>query len=163
MSKPPLSIIVAMDRNRLIGSNGHLPWDRPEDLCLFRQLTEGNTVIMGHGTFSSLGSPLANRHNLVISRTLEKRDDLSICRSFSEALTMARQFNRPVFFIGGRTVYQLALEIVDQLHISWIEGDFSGDCYFPDVEFNDWQAVEEKDLTGFRYIRYRRRDANREG
>ena len=156
MSKPLLSIIVAMDRKRLIGSHGRLPWDRPEDLRLFRQLTEGNTVIMGHGTFASLGSPLANRHNLVLSRTLKKRDDLSVCRSFSAALALARQLNRPVFFIGGHSVYQKALEMVDQLHISWIEGDFSGDCYFPEIDFNSWQVDEEKDMQGFRYVRYRR-------
>lgn len=158
MSKPTAAIIAAMDRNRLIGDQDRLPWNRPEDLRLFRQLTEGNTVIMGRRTFESIGAPLADRCNLVISRSLTGRDKLIICRTFAEALREAWKINRPVFFIGGTAVYRKALQIVDQLHISWIEGKFEGDRYFPEFDLDDWLVIEERVYEGFRYVRYRRKD-----
>jgi dihydrofolate reductase len=157
MSKPSSAIIVAMDRHHLIGDHGRLPWNIPEDLRLFRQLTEGNTVVMGRGTFESLGSPLANRHNLVLSRSLYERDDIKVCHTFSQALAEAWRIARPVFFIGGQTVYRKALPIVDQLHISWVDGEFKGALYFPEIAFDAWQITEEKIYRGFRYNRYRRR------
>ncbi len=154
MPKPDLAIIVAMDRHRLIGTHGRLPWHRPADLKLFRHLTEQHTVIMGRKTFESLDAPLVNRHNLVLSRTLSACEGVTVCRNLPEALVTAWRIGEPVFFIGGRTVYQKALDIVETLHVSWIEGDFSGDRYFPDIDFTDWLIMEERDDEGFRYVRY---------
>ncbi|MCK4536300.1 MAG: dihydrofolate reductase [Desulfuromonadales bacterium] len=157
MSKPLLSIIVAMDQNRLIGDHGHLPWVLPEDLQNFRQLTDGNTVIMGRKTFESLAEPLTHRHNIILSRTLPERTDAQVCRSFLDACACAWHKDRAIFFIGGTQIYQKALKIVDQMHISWVDGDFSGDCYFPEIDFDEWQIEEERKFTGFRYVRYRRK------
>ncbi len=146
-----------MDHKRLIGDRGKLPWNRPEDLQLFRQLTEGHTVVMGRTTFASLAGPLSNRRNIILSRSLPERQDVVICRSFAEALARARQTTGPVFFIGGAQIYAKALKVADELHISWIEGEFSGDCYFPEVDFDAWRMVEERPFTGFRYVRYVRK------
>lgn len=158
MPRPVLAVIAAMDRHHLIGDHGHLPWHLPEDLRLFRTLTEGNTVIMGRNTFESLGrKPLAGRRNIVISSTLPASEDVKVCRSFAQALAEAWRLGGPVFVIGGRQVYQKALAIADQLHISWVEGDFSGDVYFPKIDFGNWQGMEERDFNGFRYVRYRRK------
>jgi len=157
MRQPVLALIAALDNQRLIGARGELPWHLPEDLKLFRQLTVGNTVVMGRKTFDALGSPLPGRHNIVLSRTLDDRPEVTLCRTFSQALAASRQIGRPVFFIGGASVYRKALEIVDEMHISWIAGDHRGDTWFPEVDFSHWRVVEERDFEGFRYVRYRRK------
>lgn len=151
---PVFAIIAAMDRHRLIGDHGRIPWNLPEDLQLFRRLTEGNSVIMGRKTFESIGHPLKNRHNFVLSRTLPEQPGIVVCRDLPRALAETRRQERPVFFIGGRAIYREALAIVDQLHVSWVEGNFSGDCYFPDIDFKQWQATEEQQGEGFRYVHY---------
>lgn len=154
MSKPDLAIIAAMDRHRLIGASGHLPWHCPADLRLFRQLTEGHTVIMGRKTFESLKTPLENRHNLVLSRTLPDRPGVTVCRSLAEALATAWRIGEPVFIIGGSTLYAKAMQIATTLHISWIDGEYSGDRYFPEIDTAAWTQVEERRYDGFRYVRY---------
>ncbi len=150
-----------MDHKRLIGDQGKLPWNRPQDLALFRKLTEGHTVVMGRRTFASLRGPLPQRRNIILSRSLPDRADAVICRSFTEALAHVQQGPGPVFFIGGAQVYEKALAVADELHISWIEGDFAGDCYFPDIDFDGWRVVEERVFPGFRYARYVRKSRPR--
>lgn len=157
MSKPLLALIVAMDRQRVIGFRGNLPWDLPQDLKLFRELTTGNTVIMGRKTFDALGKALPNRHNIVLSGTLARREDVVVCRTFAEALAQAWRIGRPVYFVGGAAVYRKAMAIVDELHISWVKGGYRGDTWFPEVDFSNWQAVEEKEFADFRYLKYRRK------
>lgn len=157
MPKLALAIIVAMDRHRLIGDHERIPWHLPEELQLFRSLTEGSSLIMGRKTFESIGRPLENRYNLVLSRTLPARQGIVVCRDLSRALAEVWRLERPVYFIGGSTVYQKVLAIVDQLHVSWIEGDFSGDCYFPEIDFGEWQPVGEQHGKGFRYVHYLRK------
>ncbi len=154
MSKPDFAIIAAMDRNRLIGARGHLPWHCPADLRLFRQLTEHHTVIMGRKTFESLKTPLENRHNLVLSRTLQTTSGITVCRSLSEALATAWRIGEPSFIIGGSTLYARAMQIASTLHISWIDGEYSGDRYFPEIDPDIWTQAEERSYDGFRYIRY---------
>lgn len=157
MSRPVLALIVAMDRRHVIGHRGELPWNLPMDLKLFRKLTTGNTVIMGRKTFDALGTPLPNRHNIVLSRTLADQSNVIICRTLSQALAEAWRFGRQAFFIGGAEVYRKAIEIVDELHISWVAGEHEGDTWFPKVDFSNWQVVQEEEFAGFRYMRYRRK------
>ena len=157
MDQSALALIAALDKQRQIGDRGQLPWHLPEDLKLFRRLTTGNTVVMGRKTFDALGGPLPDRRNIVLSRTLDERPDLTLCRTFSQALATARRIGRPVFFIGGTSIYRKALDIVDELHLSWVAGDHRGDAWFPDIDFSQWRVVETKDFVGFRYVRYRRK------
>ncbi|PLX89855.1 MAG: dihydrofolate reductase [Desulfuromonas sp.] len=151
---PHASILVAMTRDRLIGTGTSLPWHLPEDLALFRRLTLGNTVIMGHNTFRSIGSPLAGRANIVLSRTITELEGVLVCHSFAESLGVARELGKPLFFIGGAEVYRQALPVVDTLHISWVKGTFRGDRYFPEIDFGGWQEREVCEFNGFRYVRY---------
>lgn len=145
-----------MSKDRLIGDHGHLPWDLPEDLKLFRELTLGGTVIMGRRTYASIGRPLDGRTNIVLSRTLRPVNGAIVARSFLEGLQIAWQNGLPIYFIGGLSVYRKALPIVDRLHISWVEGTYSGDRYFPEFNLAEWTTREQTDHNGFQHICYQR-------
>ena len=154
---PPLAIIVAMTRDGVIGRGGTLPWDLPADRRLFRDLTVGNTVIMGRSTFESLPAPLPHRHNLVLSRKPCQYAGMTVCRGFLEAVALGWRLGRPIFVIGGVELYRRALPVADTLHISWVAGDPAGDRHFPPFDLAAWQAVESTDYPGFQHVTYRRR------
>ena len=155
----PLAILVAMTERRIIGCGDRLPWDIPEDLALFRKLTLGTTVIMGHATFQAIGRPLDQRINIVLSRKPLDIEGVLVCDSFAKALTRAEQLSRPVFFIGGAAVYRQALRVVDQLHISWIKADYPGDRYFPNFDLDAWTLIDQRNFQQFIYTRYVRKAA----
>ncbi len=152
----PLAIVVAMTRDHLIGASGHLPWNIPEDLNLFRRLTLNGTVIMGRRTFATIGQPLAQRTNIVLSQSTKQIKGCFVAGSLLHALKMAMRIGRPTFFIGGATVYRQVLPIVDTLHISWIDGNYTGDLTFPDFDLNSWTAVSGQTYQRFQYVRYKR-------
>lgn len=151
-----IHIIVAMTRDRVIGYRGEIPWSHPEDLQLFRKLTLGHTVIMGRTTYESIGHPLSSRNNIVISRTLRETDGLTICSNFGEGVESAKSLPNEIFMIGGAKIYKEALAIADTLHISWVEDNIAGDCFFPVYDEGDWQENYRQDFPGFTYCRYSR-------
>lgn len=153
---PELAIVVAMTRNRVIGLGGQLPWDLPADRQLFRRLTLGNTVIMGRLTFASLPGALPDRHNLVVSRCCRELPGATVCPDFAAALQAAWQLGRPAFVIGGTRLYAAALPLAATLHISWIDGYYPGDSFFPSFDQAAWQPVETTSYQGFRHVVYRR-------
>lgn len=157
---PPVHIIVAMTQDRVIGNAGRLPWDLPEDLHLFRQQTINKTVLMGRTTYLSIGHPLPQRNNIVISRTLTATAGISVCRSFAEGLTLAKSLAKDIFCIGGAEIYRQALPIADILHISWVEDNFSGDCFFPSFDLRDWCETTSQSCSGFIHCTYTRKNSN---
>lgn len=116
-----ITIVAAMDRNGLIGKNGKLPWNVPSDLKIFRQLTTGQTVVMGRKTFESIGKELPNRKNIILSRL----GDIGIPQIVKLSLT------EEVFIIGGAEIYKIFLPIADKLILTIIDYEFEGDTYFP--------------------------------
>lgn len=154
---PRLAIIVAMTMDRVIGAAGQLPWDLPDDLQLFKRLTAGGTIIMGRKTQASIGRPLPGRHNIVLSRTRQDLPGMQVCHDFMNGLTAAARCGKPVFVIGGRQVYSEALPFAEDLHISWIDGQFAGDVHFPALDLDEWVCSEAEDYPGFRYVHYRRK------
>jgi dihydrofolate reductase len=148
-------ILAAMTEAQIIGRHGAIPWHLPEELQLFRQLTVGHTLIMGRRTFESIGRPLPNRRNLVVSRSLRPVSGIEICRSFAEAMRRAGG-DDDLFFIGGRSIYVQALPIADFLRISWIFGSYPGDAFFPPWRRECWEAAEIREFPTFRHILYRR-------
>ena len=155
---PQLAIIVAMTKDRVIGSGKDLPWHLPEDLQLFKRLTMDGTIIMGHKTHASIGHPLPGRHNIVLSRSQEKLPGVQLCKSFVAGLTSAAKLGRPVFVIGGEELYRKSLPIASELHISWVKDTVSGNVYFPDFDLSDWDVCEDEDHEGFYYRHYRRKE-----
>ncbi|MDO3377905.1 dihydrofolate reductase [Geoalkalibacter halelectricus] len=142
-------IIAALGENGVIGRDGGLPWDVPEDRRLFRALTLGHALIMGRRTFASLGRPLDGRLNLVISRTLAPRPDLVVCPDFPAALARAEASGRAIFFIGGAAVYRQALPLAERMILSRIPGSFAGDTFFPSFCPAAWRLVDEQQRGAF--------------
>ncbi len=146
-----ISLIVAMDANHLIGSGGDLPWHLSEDLKRFKKLTTGNVVIMGRKTYDSiearLGGPLPDRISIVITGNPEwRRDGVVVSHSLSTAVGHARLFGeREIFIIGGARVYAESLreKIPDRLYITRVEGEYTGDTWFPEIP--DGYALTESE------------------
>lgn len=132
-----ISLIVAMDKNRLIGDNNKLPWNLPLDLAYFKKVTMGSTIIMGRKTFESIGRPLPERQNVIITRNKDYfKEGCQVCHSIEEALAFG--INDEAFIIGGAEVYSKFLPYVDKLYITLIEENFTGDTYFPQIESDKW-------------------------
>ena len=155
--EPHLAIIVAMTRDGVIGYKNQIPWDLPEERLLFRELTLGNTVIMGSHTFQSLQKPLSNRVNIVLTRSPKSFTGAIACRSFFQSLILGWRIGKPIYVIGGVELYQMALPVADCLHISWIKVTFKGDRCFPGFDQRKWLADEKREYEEFSYVRYRRR------
>jgi dihydrofolate reductase len=152
----PKSIIVAMTVNRVIGQNNKLPWHLSEDLKLFKKLTLNKTVIMGRKTYQSIGKPLPNRNNIVISQNHLQFPGVAICKNLEQALDKAEEFGVPAFFIGGSEIYRIALYIADYLYVSWIKTEYPGDTFFPELDLEKWQKTYESDYPEFTHIIYKR-------
>ncbi len=127
-----IALIAAMNADRVIGSNGTIPWHVSEDLQHFKSLTLNHPVIMGRKTFLSIGRPLAGRKNLVVSSTLKEIKGVEICRTLQEAV--AKCHGEEVFIIGGAKLYEEGLLLADTLYITEIEKDCHGDTKFPDFK-----------------------------
>jgi dihydrofolate reductase len=141
-----LSIIVAMAHNRVIGLNNQMPWHLPADLAWFKKNTLNKPVIMGRKTFESIGRPLPNRHNIIISRQTEKlvinHEHISWTKSIDEALLVAKnQVADEAFIIGGGNIYHQVLSMVDRLYLTHINANVQGDTFFPDYRFDSWRQV----------------------
>jgi dihydrofolate reductase len=156
-----LSIIVAMDRNRVIGRGGTLPWRLSADLRRFKTLTMGHHLIMGRKTFESLPRLLPGRTSLVISRTQEpgarghtaharhtsedsalNYGKLIFTQSLPDALEIAAG-DTETFIIGGAQIYELALPRADRMYVTHVEAEVEGDTFFPAYDPAEWQLLEE--------------------
>jgi dihydrofolate reductase len=154
-----VSIIVGMTKNKVIGKDNSLPWHLPEDLKNFKELTAGNTVIMGRKTWESIPErfrPLPNRNNIVISRNINSLEGIDVCSSVEEALEKAKSYDREIFIIGGSSIYEQFLPLTDKMYISYLKEEFDGDTYFPNFNKEDWKVVERKDFTEFEFVVYQK-------
>jgi dihydrofolate reductase len=152
-----ISVIVAMTKDRVIGSEGDLPWHITEDMKLFKSLTEQNTVIMGKTTWLSIPEqfrPLPGRANIIVSTTLEDQAGAKVCKSVDEAVRVVRKNNNEIFCMGGAKLYAAMLPLADTLCISWVKDDYDGDTYFPEIDFSRWKEVETKEFSEFTFRRY---------
>ena len=156
----PISIIVAMTKNFLIGNKNNLPWRLPEDLKLFKQTTMCNIIIMGRKTFESIGKPLPGRKNFIISASAFKNviplengqyepGKAYYFKSLEEAINASFLTEGVPFVIGGASVYKQALPLAKTLYISFVKKNYDGDAYFPEIDFKEWKLTEEKDFSDF--------------
>ena len=137
-----ISLIAAMDQNRLIGKGNCLPWRLPADMRHFRKLTLGKPVVMGRRTFESIGKPLAKRTNIVLTRDPHfSVGGCIVARSFDEALREADGCEE-VMIIGGYSVYKQFLDCAERFYLTQIHECFEGDVYFPAFELSDWCEVK---------------------
>lgn len=140
-----LSIAVAVAENYAIGKNNQLLWHMPADLKFFKQITSGHTIIMGRKTFDSVGRPLPNRRNIVISRDPNlKIDGVEVVNSLDEALSISKNEEKSVFIVGGAEIYKQALPKVDTLYLTTIHHNFEADTFFPEIDRNEWKEVKSE-------------------
>ncbi len=122
-----------MDAKRGIGKKNKLMWHIPGELPRFKRITTGHPVIMGRKTYESIGRPLPNRTNIVITRdTNYKAEECLVVESIEKAIEIAKEKDQnEIFIIGGGEIYRQALPMVDKLYITLVKGDFSADTFFP--------------------------------
>ena len=138
-----LSLIAAMDRNRLIGNNNQLPWHLPADLAHFKQVTMGKSIVMGRKTYESIGRPLPGRTNIVLSRQGFEAEGVVNVSSICEATALTVTEDE-IMVIGGGTIYQSLIDVVDRMYITYVDGEFSGDAWFPDFDETQWVIGSEE-------------------
>lgn len=158
MTKPRISIIVAVAKNNVIGGGNELLWRISDDLKRFKNLTTGHPIIMGRKTYESIGKPLPDRTNIVVTRDSKLRvPGCIVSQSLEAALEKAEQIGKEeIFIIGGEQIYRLALPLADRLYVTEVELDAKGDAYFPEYlkiftkEISSKERLDEK--TGLKYV-----------
>lgn len=140
-----LSMIVAHADNRIIGKDNDMPWHLPADLAYFKRTTLGKPVIMGRKTFESIGRPLPNRKNIVISRDQSyQAEGVETVTSVEQALVVAGEVDE-VMVIGGGAIYAHCLPSADRLYITHINATINGDTQFPEYDTdNHWKKVSSE-------------------
>lgn len=135
-----ISIITAIDKNRLIGEKNNIPWKIPKDLEYFKRITMGKTIVMGRKTYESIGKLLDGRENIIITRNKDFIVEGGIIiHSLQELLEKYK--NKELFVIGGGEIYQQFLPYASKLYITKIHHEFKGDTYFPEIKENEWIEI----------------------
>jgi dihydrofolate reductase len=141
-----ISIIAAMDENRLIGSNNDLPWHLPADLQRVKQLTTGHSIILGRKNYESIGRPLPGRKNIVITRNPGfEAPGCVVVNSIEAALEAAA--GDDVFIFGGARIYEQMFDLAERMYLTKIHATFKGDTWFPEYDSTDWQEIEHQDFN----------------
>ena len=166
------SLIVAVGENNEIGKNNQLLWYIPEDLKNFKKITMGKTVIMGKNTYKSIGKPLPNRKNIVLSRNpLEIEEKIKEDRkkyenentklefydNFLKVINKYKNLDEEIFIIGGGQIYEKSLElgIVKRIYMSHIDfSDADADAYFPKINLEDWIIITKENYNGWKFCIY---------
>lgn len=138
-----IAMIVAMDKNNLIGKGNGLPWNYPEDLAYFKKVTSGKIIVMGAKTFDSIGKPLPNRTNYVVTNTPEKYENIDGIIVATDLVKLMESFNKndEVFVIGGASIYKQTEKYLDELYITFINEVHDGDIYFPKYNWDNFELI----------------------
>ena len=140
-----ISLIVAMGKNREIGKENQLLWHLPKDLKHFKELTSGHPIIMGRKTYESIGKPLPNRTNIVISRKNDWFEEgILIVGSIKEAVKFAKKIDEEVFVLGGGNIYEQTIDFADKLEVTLVDAVLDADTFFPKINEKVWQKTNEE-------------------
>lgn len=155
-----ISHIVAVSENGIIGIDGDLPWSLPEDLKRFKQLTSNRVVIMGRKTHESIGRPLPNRVNIVITRQVDYRSSgCLVAASLKDALKVSEFTDDEIFIIGGGEIYKQSMDLVDTIYMTVVNQHITeaeNTTYYPDIP-SGFEVVSHVNNATHSYITYRRR------
>ena len=139
-----LSLIVAVSDNYVIGNKNELPWRLSADLKHFKEITTGHTVIMGRKTYESIGRPLPNRVNIIVTRNKDYGvEGCEIANSLEEAMSLSEDTNS--FIIGGSNIYEQSMDMVDTLYITHVHANIEGDAHFPEIDTDVWEELNRED------------------
>ena len=140
-----LSIIVAMSKNRVIGKDNKMPWHLSNDLKNFKKITVGKTIVMGRLTYDSIGKPLPERKNIILSRNLID-SNVFIFDNFEEVLNFTKDEDE-VFIIGGQDIYSQTIDKVNKLYLTTIDANIEGDKYFPEIDISKWKKIRSEKFS----------------
>ena len=158
-----ISFIDALTKQRAIGKGGKIPWIINEDLRFFKNKTNGLALIMGRKTFESIGRPLPNRKNIIMTRMPKNISGVHEVTSKDAAIKLASSFSDEVFVIGGERVYEEFLPLANKMYLTEIDIEVEADTYFPEWQKSDWIEVSREDKEDlkqkikFSFVEYERR------
>lgn len=139
-----ISMIAAMAKNNVIGIKGDMPWHLPNDLKYFKRITTGHPVLMGRKTFESIGKPLPNRRNLVLTRNEDfQPKGVEVLHSMADVRPLMEK-EEEFFVIGGANLYEQLIPLADRLYITYIHEEFEGDTFFPEIDKGSWKQVSSE-------------------
>ena len=145
-----ISHLVALSNNFVIGVNNDLPWKLKKDLQHFSTYTQNKAIVMGRKTFESIGRPLPNRKNIVISSSLESQEGLEVVPNLNQAIEVASQWNKDnsageeIVLIGGGYVFEESKNIVNKLVLTRVECEINGDVFYPQIDLSDWKEISQE-------------------
>lgn len=142
MSDLKINLIVAAAENNAIGKDNKMPWHLPNDFKYFKKNTLEHSVVMGRKTFESIGKPLPERRNIILTRDMNysSEEEVDIANSMQEIINYCRD-EREIFIIGGAEVYKQALPIADKILLTRIHTSIDGDAFFPELLEHQWKLV----------------------
>ena len=145
-----ISHLVALSNNFVIGVNNDLPWKLKKDLQHFSVYTQNKAIVMGRKTFESIGRPLPNRKNIVISSSLKSQESLEVVPNLNQAIEVASQWNKDnlageeIVLIGGGYVFEESKNIVNKLVLTRVECEIDGDVFYPKIDLSDWKETSRQ-------------------
>lgn len=147
-----ISHVVAMSNNNVIGVNNKLPWQLKDDLEHFKEYTTGKIIIMGRKTFESIGRPLPNRQNYVISSNLREVDGISIFQNLENAIIAAKKYNKDldsaqeIAIIGGGYLFRDSINYFNKLVLTRVDCEIDGDVYYPKIDLKNWELESSENF-----------------
>ena len=151
-----ISHVVALSNNNVIGVNNSLPWNLKTDLAHFKNYTSNKIIVMGRKTYESIGRPLPNRINLIVSNTIKEINGAELFKSTEDAINKAKELciNKnldEIIIIGGGYLFRDTLSITNKLVLTKVDCDIEGDVFYPDIDLNEWEKLSSEHFTkGFR-------------
>ncbi|MNK03621.1 Dihydrofolate reductase [compost metagenome] len=142
-----VSVVVAIAENNAIGKDNQLLWRLPADLKHFKEITSGHTIIMGRKTFDSIGKPLPNRRNIVVTRKAGLQiPGAEVTSNIEDAIALCTT-EEEVFIVGGAEIYKATMPITDRIYLTRVHQSYEADTFFPEIDFNVWEETSvEKHL-----------------
>ncbi|VAW25565.1 Dihydrofolate reductase [hydrothermal vent metagenome] len=158
-----ITIIAAVAKNNALGKDNKLIWHLPADLKRFKKVTANHHVIMGRKTFESLGKPLPNRTNIIVTRNTNfSAKNCIVANSLQQALEAVKNDESP-FILGGAEIYKQAIKIADKLDITFVHHKFEADVFFPEIDKSIWKEVsrnefkaDEKNKYNYSFVTFER-------
>jgi len=148
-----ISHLVAVSNELVIGVDNDLPWNLKDDLAHFKNYTLNKVIIMGRKTYESIGRPLPNRINYVISRTIKEIDGAHVFNNLEEAMLSAEKYNKDldieneIVIIGGGYLFEETLPILNKLVITKVDCSVAGDVYYPKIDMKNWDLISSESYT----------------
>ncbi len=157
-SQPRVVLVAAVADNGVIGRDGDIPWRIPEDMKHFREVTRGHPVVMGRLTFESIGRPLPQRTNIVVTRTPGwTADGVTVVPSVEAALEVAREVGGDVMVMGGARIYEAAMSLADVQVLTEVHRSPEGDTYYPPFDRSEWVETRREPHDGYDFVWLERR------